>query len=161
MPRISFLDIVTYLESLATKHADINESYRWNVLEASGAMRTGVKLPLTLIDSVETQTAGDNTKTIHKNTTAFTILGKPNTPTAQIDAYAAQNETLDHCQKISFEMEARIIHDAQQIKDANGNKDTLGATPAKLTANGYKVYKYVDHETLARRIEEAASDAGK
>jgi hypothetical protein len=33
--------------------------------------------------------------------------------------------------------------------------------PAKVTAVGAKVYKYVDKEKLAERIEEAASAAGK
>lgn len=48
-----------------------------------------------------------------------------------------------------------------EIKDSNGNKDTVGTAPSKITANGYKVYKYVDHEKLANRIEEAAKNAGK
>lgn len=48
-----------------------------------------------------------------------------------------------------------------EIKDSNGNKDTVGITPSKITSNGYKVYKYVDHEKLANRIEEAAKNAGK
>ena len=47
------------------------------------------------------------------------------------------------------------------LKDQNGDTDSLGETPYKLTANDYKVYKYVDHEKLATRIEEAAADAGK
>jgi len=48
-----------------------------------------------------------------------------------------------------------------EIKDSNGNKDSVGTTPAKITANGYKVYKYVDHEKLGNCIEEAAKIAGK
>jgi sugar-specific transcriptional regulator TrmB len=48
-----------------------------------------------------------------------------------------------------------------EIKDSNGNTDPVGTTPAKITAGGYKVYKYVDHEKLANRIEEAAKNAGK
>ena len=35
------------------------------------------------------------------------------------------------------------------------------AKPAKLTNGGYKVYKYVDSEKLAARIEETAKAAGK
>jgi hypothetical protein len=50
------------------------------------------------------------------------------------------------------------IHD---VKDSNGNTDTVGNTPHKITANDYNVYKYVSHEKLAKRIEEAAKDAGK
>lgn len=48
-----------------------------------------------------------------------------------------------------------------ELKDKDGKSDTAGATPTKLDKNGYKVYKYVDHEKLANRIEEAAKAAGK
>ena len=41
------------------------------------------------------------------------------------------------------------------------NADTQGATPKLLADGGFKVYKYVDHEKLAARIEEAAKAAGK
>ena len=41
------------------------------------------------------------------------------------------------------------------------SRDSAGTTPAKLKANGYKVYKYADHEKLAKRVEEAATAAGK
>lgn len=47
------------------------------------------------------------------------------------------------------------------LKDKDGNTDSAGDTPAKIESNGYKVYKYVDHEKLAKRIEEAAAAAGK
>lgn len=47
------------------------------------------------------------------------------------------------------------------LKNQKGEVDELGATPAKLTTNGYKVYKYVNKEKLASRIEEAAKAAGK
>ncbi len=47
------------------------------------------------------------------------------------------------------------------LKDNHGNTDSFGETPYKLESNNYKVYKYVDHEKLANRIEEAARDAGK
>ena len=45
------------------------------------------------------------------------------------------------------------------LEDQSGKVDPAGSTPAKLS--GYKVYKYVDHEKLAKRIEEAAKAAGK
>ena len=48
-----------------------------------------------------------------------------------------------------------------ELKDQKGNSDSIGTTPAKLTAGGYQVYKYVDREKLANRIEEAAKNAGK
>jgi len=47
------------------------------------------------------------------------------------------------------------------LKDQTGNTDTPGDTPYKLEAKGYKIYKYVDHEKLGKRIEEAATAAGK
>ena len=47
------------------------------------------------------------------------------------------------------------------LKNQNGEVDSPGATPKKLEDGGYKVYKYVDQDKLAKRIEEAAKDAGK
>ncbi len=47
------------------------------------------------------------------------------------------------------------------LKDSNGDIDSAGPDPSLLTSNGYKIYKYVDYEKLANRIEEAAKDAGK
>ena len=46
------------------------------------------------------------------------------------------------------------------LKDQSGDTDSPGETPHKLDKD-YKVYKYVDHEKLAARIEEAAENAGK
>lgn len=47
------------------------------------------------------------------------------------------------------------------LKDKDGTTDSVGNTPYKLTSNNYKVYKYVGHETLSKRVEEAAKNAGK
>jgi hypothetical protein len=139
MPRISFLAIVNYLESLAVSHIDIKSSYRWNSLEFSGKLRSGVELPVMLIDSVETQTDGDNTKTIHNNMTAFTILGKLNTKTGNLDEYQAQNLVLDFCQNICFDLETRILYDSDQIKDAQGNKNWLYGMVDRKSFHHFKV----------------------
>lgn len=47
------------------------------------------------------------------------------------------------------------------LKDKDGSTDPAGNIPAKIKANGYKAYKYVNHEKLAKWIEEAAKAAGK
>ena len=47
------------------------------------------------------------------------------------------------------------------LENQSGETDSPGEIPAKLTAAGFKVYKYVDKEKLAQRIEEAAKAAGK
>lgn len=47
------------------------------------------------------------------------------------------------------------------LKDKDGKVDSEGAIPAKLTAHGAKIYKYVDHVKLAGWIEAAAKAAGK
>jgi len=47
------------------------------------------------------------------------------------------------------------------LKDKDGNTDPAGAIPAKIESNGYKAYKYVDHEKLGNWIEDAAKAAGK
>lgn len=139
MPRISFLTIVNYLESLATLHVDIKDQYRWNASEFSGALRKGVELPVMLIDAIETQTGGDKTKTIHNNSGAFTILGKPNTRTGNLDAYAAQNEVLDYCQTICFDIETRILSDSENIKDTNGDKNWLYGLVDKNSFHTFKL----------------------
>lgn len=51
----------------------------------------------------------------------------------------------------------QIHHLENQKKET----DSPGATPKLLTDHGFKVYKYVDREKLANRIEEAAIAAGK
>tara|TARA_B110001452_G_scaffold169692_1_gene141938 strand:+ start:763 stop:1281 length:519 start_codon:yes stop_codon:yes gene_type:complete len=139
MPRISFIKIINYLELLAANHVDIKKAYRWNVSEVSGKLRSGIKLPIMLIDAVETQTNGDQTKTIHNNTTAVTILGKPNTSTGNLDQYEAQNEVLDFCQQICFDIEQRILYDATQVKDSNGNKNWLYGMADKNSFHFFKI----------------------
>jgi len=47
------------------------------------------------------------------------------------------------------------------LKDKDGNTDPVGSDPSGIESNGYTIYKYVDHEKLANRIEEAAKAAGK
>ncbi len=46
-------------------------------------------------------------------------------------------------------------------QDQNGNSDSVGTIPAQIKKAGFKVYKYVDVDKLANRIEEAARLAGK
>lgn len=137
MPRISFLNIINYLEGLAEKHVDIKAAYRWNVLEFSGLLRKGVDLPVMLIDAVETQTSGDSKKTIHSNSTAFTVLGKPNTNTGNIDEYEAQNIVLDFCQQICFDIEARIIEDSKIPQKDNKNNPFYGL----INKNSFHFFK--------------------
>jgi hypothetical protein len=48
-----------------------------------------------------------------------------------------------------------------ELKDSSGKSDSPGEIPAKITNNGYKIYKYVSIEKLAEKIEEAAKNAGK
>ncbi len=47
------------------------------------------------------------------------------------------------------------------LKDQNGRTGSLGAIPSKITANGFKAYKYSNKDRLAAWIEEAAKLAGK
>jgi hypothetical protein len=47
------------------------------------------------------------------------------------------------------------------LKNEDSETDETGDVPYKLTAGGYKVYKYVGHEKLGQRIEEAADAAGR
>ena len=47
------------------------------------------------------------------------------------------------------------------LKDRHGNVDEPGATPSRIAAGNYSVYKYADSEKLKNRIEEAARAAGR
>jgi len=69
---------------------------------------------------------------------------------------------------INYEIEKSIARgngllgvQINHLKDRTGNTDPVGATPAMLTKHGAPVYKYVDGDKLAARIEEAAKKAGK
>lgn len=54
-----------------------------------------------------------------------------------------------------------VAIEINHLKNEDGKTDPVGATPAKITRNGYKVYKYIGPARLAERIEEAAKAAGK
>lgn len=69
---------------------------------------------------------------------------------------------------INYEIEQSIARgngivgiQINELKDIAGKTDSVGATPAKLVSGGYKVFKYVNSETLKSRIEDAAKAAGK
>ncbi|MFH1663880.1 MAG: TIR domain-containing protein [archaeon] len=47
------------------------------------------------------------------------------------------------------------------LKNNKSEVDLPGGVPSQIEKNGFKVYKYVDSEKLAIRIEEAAKLAGK
>ena len=47
------------------------------------------------------------------------------------------------------------------LRDKNNKTSPAGAIPSKIIEGGYKAYKYVDHERLGKRIEEAANAAGR
>jgi hypothetical protein len=69
---------------------------------------------------------------------------------------------------IDYEIEKSIARgnglvgiQVHELRDRHGNTDLLGRTPALLVQSGAPVYKYVDSNTLKKRIEEAAATAGK
>jgi hypothetical protein len=47
------------------------------------------------------------------------------------------------------------------LESEDGETDQVGTTPSQIKEAGFKVYKYVDVERLAKRIEEAAKQAGR
>jgi hypothetical protein len=61
---------------------------------------------------------------------------------------------------INYEIEQSIARgngivgiQIRHLKNEDGETEEAGATPVKLTNGGYKVYKYVDAEKLATKIE--------
>jgi hypothetical protein len=152
MPRISFLKIVGYLEQLAENHVQVNDHYRWNVHEVEGSLRSGVELPVLFVDPVEVKPSGDAAKTFHANITAFTVLGKPNNNTGELDSYAAQNAVLDYCQQICFDIEERIINDAA-IPRIDGEKNWLYGLVDKSSFNIIKVGPLFTDQLYGYRCE--------
>ena len=47
------------------------------------------------------------------------------------------------------------------LNNKDNETDNVGTDPAKIESNSFKIYKYVDVDKLANRIEEAAKLAGK
>lgn len=138
MPRITFSQLNAYFKNLGENHVDIQDVYRWNPQEFTGKMRSGVQLPVMLVDPVETHPSGDTTKTIHSNHIAFTVLGKPDTKTGKIDSYDAQDEVLDYCQNICFDLEARILYDAT-LPEIAGVKNWMYGLVDKNSFHHFKV----------------------
>lgn len=69
---------------------------------------------------------------------------------------------------INYEIEQSIARgnglvgiQIHHLKDSNGNTDSVGDTPYKLTSGGYKLYKYTNSDNITEHIEEAAKAAGK
>ena len=48
-----------------------------------------------------------------------------------------------------------------KVYDGAHPDERVGTTPRQIDANGFKVYKYTNHDTLAQHIEEAAGLAGR
>ena len=48
-----------------------------------------------------------------------------------------------------------------ELRDEDGKMGEPGIVPEQIEANGFKSYKYVNGERLAKRIEEAAEIAGR
>ena len=123
MPNISFEVLINYFEDLADKHVDIKSHYRWNISEIAEAMRSGVEYPVMAIDSPEVSTSGDRSSRFHYNSMAFTILAKPENIRGA-DKYAEQNEVLNECLQIGYDVENRIVADSAQ-RERNGEKNWL------------------------------------
>lgn len=47
------------------------------------------------------------------------------------------------------------------LSDPHNSESRVGATPALILANGFKVYKYTNGPALSRHIEEAAEISGR
>lgn len=69
---------------------------------------------------------------------------------------------------INYEIEQSIARgngilglQIHHLKSVDGTTGVAGATPALLTKNGYKIYKYTTHADLKKWIDDAAADAGK
>lgn len=87
------------------------------------------------------------------NTTVTVVCIGNQTANRQYVNYEIQQSIARGNGIVGIQIAHLIGHDKQA--------DSQGSTPKLLTDNGFKIYKYVDHEKLVARIEEAAKAAGK
>lgn len=150
--KASFQKIVDFLTNLGAQHTNIGDVFRWNKLQLAGNLKTNINLSAMLIDSVETLVNNPNHKAMHGNQCAFTILGKNGVSTAQIDSYDKQNEVLDHCQAVAFEMAARIIKEATET-DLQGSLKWLYGNVELASFHFYKVGPVFTDQLYGYRCE--------
>jgi hypothetical protein len=148
----SFKIITDYLLNLGAQHIDIGDAFRFNQLELAGSLKNSTKLSVMLVDSIETKADDTNNKTFHNNYCAFTVLGKPGVSTAKIDSYDAQNEVLQHCQQICFEIAARIKHDATET-DLDGSLKWMYGTLERGSFHYFKVGPVFAEQLYGYRCE--------
>lgn len=117
-PTADFTTIKDYLESLGNLHVDINKVVRWNLAELNGQMRTNNQESIMLIDAPQINSEASE-RNVHVHDCAFTILGKPGVSAPRIDDYEKQNEIIQHCQNICFEVASRIQVDSYKSEDAS------------------------------------------
>jgi len=141
MPRISFDTLLTLLETQASNHVDINDSYRWNASEFTGTLRSGTNLPVMLIDAPETQSSGSKKSRFHNNTIAITVLGKEGVPTAKVDSYDNQNEVLNFCQSICFDIETRLLSIASSPTVKSGQAQVKNWLYGLIDENSFHHFK--------------------
>lgn len=115
-PKVSFDHIISYLEGLGDKHIDINKSFRWNRLQIQGAIRGENKESLMLIDAPEFNSEGTQVN-VHVIDCAITILGKKDVSNPNLEDDSKQNEIINHCANICFEVGARIQTDSYDSSD--------------------------------------------
>ena len=115
-PNIDFESIISYLENLGAQHSDINKVVRWNRAELQGQMRTENLESVLLIDAPEIYSS-DNERNVHVHDCALTVLGKKNVAAPRLDDYEKQNEIIQHCQQICFELAARIQVDSYKSEE--------------------------------------------
>lgn len=149
---VTFKTIVEYLEGLADQHVNISEKYRWNKTELASSIRSGVALPIALIDAPETQEEATNNASFNNHSCAITILGKNGVDTSKITSYNEQNEVLDFCQNICFELAARIKYDAA-LPQIAGQKNWLYGLLVKGSFHYFKVGPVFSNSYYGYRVE--------
>lgn len=134
--KASFKKIVDFLSNLGEQHINIKKTVRWNKLELAGSFKHNNSLSVMLIDSIETNVDKPKNATFNRNQVAFTILGQEGFSTAKIDSYSNQNQVLEHCQQIAFEIAARLMYECE---NAEGDTSWLYAAIKPSSFHFYKV----------------------
>lgn len=108
-------DIINKLAEIGESHTGIKSHYKWNLAEFfdfSVAVREGYNVTLMTYES-PTVVPSNEESNLHLDwNCGFNILGKEGVETYEIDNQQAQNEVLNHCLEIAFEVMRKLILDA-------------------------------------------------
>lgn len=103
--------IIDYFEQINLKliHFPETSFFRMDLMEITGAFRSGINFPALAVESPDGDAEGSSTNSsVSGRMFAFTVYHRPTRGNFQ-----EQNELLDECERIGLKIVARMRHDAR------------------------------------------------